>query len=60
MRTLKPSALSHLLETAQNLPDYARIYPNNSDMMILILEFAQWKPSRRNKQEYREEGKQLY
>ena len=42
MRELKPAALTLLLETARTLPDFA-------EMMALLLQFAQWKPSRTNK-----------
>lgn len=42
MRELKPAALTLLLETARTLPDFA-------EMMTLLLQFAQWKPSRTNK-----------
>jgi hypothetical protein len=43
MRNLKPAALTHLLEAARTLTDF-------SEMMDLLLKFAQWKPSRKNKQ----------
>lgn len=42
MRELKPAALTLLLETARTLPDF-------TEMMALLLQFAQWKPSRTNK-----------
>jgi hypothetical protein len=43
IRNLKPAALTHLLEAASTLPDF-------SEMMDLLLKFAQWKPSRKSKQ----------
>jgi hypothetical protein len=50
MRSLKPASLTHLLETARTLPDYEGIRVYIQEMMALLLQFAQWKPSRANKE----------
>jgi len=43
IRNLKPAALTHLLEATRSLPDF-------SELMDLLLKFAQWKPKRRSYQ----------
>jgi hypothetical protein len=49
MRNLKPAALTLLLETARTLPDYSCNNFAMLEMMELLLQFAQLKPSRLNK-----------
>jgi hypothetical protein len=36
------------------MPSYSRKTSNYSDMMELVLQFAQWKPTRQNRQEFKE------
>ena len=59
MRSLKPASLTLLLETARTLPDYAGKILPILEMMALLLQFAQWKPSK-SKELQTPYGRELY